>query len=47
MTKITKSFREPEARKNSVKIDLRDAMMVENMFLEKFKERLNETKIRG
>lgn len=54
--RITKRLQELEVKENLVKIELRDVIivsinfglpMVENMSLEKFKERLNEIKIRG
>lgn len=56
MKRITKRLQELEVKENLVKIELRDVIivsinfglpMVENMSLEKFKERLNEIKIRG
>jgi len=54
--RITKRFQELEVKENLVKIELRDVIIVainfglpvvESMSLEKFKERLNEIKIRG
>jgi len=54
--RITKKFQELELKENLVKVELRDVIivaiqfglpLVENMPLEKFKERLNEIKIRG
>ncbi|MCP8308670.1 MAG: hypothetical protein H3Z53_09315 [archaeon] len=54
--RITKKFQELELKENLVKVELRDVIivaiqfglpMVESISLEKFKERLNEIKIRG
>ena len=54
--RITKKFQELEVKENLVKIEIRDVIIVaiqfglptvENMSLEKFKERLSEIKIRG
>ncbi|MCP8316619.1 MAG: hypothetical protein H3Z51_07145 [archaeon] len=54
--RITKKFQELELKENLVRVELRDVIivsiqfglpMVENMPLEKFKERLSEIKIKG
>jgi len=54
--RITKKFQELELKENLVRVEIRDVIivsiqfglpMLENMPLEKFKERLNEIKIKG